>query len=407
MTEAPKPWLTIIGIGDNGAQSLSPEAWGFLTRAKTVVVSGRVAAGLDLTSRAIINWEDGFEQGLAAIRSHAGSPVTVLATGDPMHFGIGATLRKYFGIEEMLVLPAPSAFSLAAARLGWPLQNVDCISLHGRPIENLIRYLAPRNRILVLTSDGASIPAIAKILIDAGYGGSLLHILEHMGGERENIRQVIAHEAVGQTFADFNTLAIDCAASAKVLPKLAGLEDEAFRHDGQLTKAEIRAITLARLKPYPGALLWDVGAGCGSVAIEWMRAARNAHAIAIEEKISRVEMIRLNAASLGTPSLEIIHGEAPDALAGLASPDSIFIGGGITHEGIFIACWQALRPGGHLVANAVTLEGEAQLTRLRKLHGGEMVRVSVARAAPVGRFCGWKSLMPVTTWSVQKDEERP
>ncbi|SIQ61339.1 precorrin-6Y C5,15-methyltransferase (decarboxylating) [Rhizobium sp. RU33A] len=404
------PWLTIIGIGDNGLESLTPEAQAVVWQAETLVIGERLDAVIDGASlpglKRILTWGAGFRETLAQILKLRGTPVTVLATGDPMHFGIGATLRRYVAAEEMMVLPSPSAFSLAAARLGWPLQSVTQISLHGRPLAFLNRHVMPRVRILALTSDASTVQAAAVLLAERGFGASVLHVLEHMGSHRERILRMTALEMAETcpAMSDFNTLAIDCAEDGPLLAPVPGLPDEAFRHDGQLTKREIRAATLAQLAPFPNALLWDVGAGCGSIAIEWMRAGMGTKAIAIEPKPERVAMIRANAETLGVPDLEIIEGHAPEALTSLKRPDVIFIGGGITGEGLFDTCWAALGVGGLLVANAVTIEGEARLAELRGQHGGELVRIQVSRAAPVGRFCGWKSLMPVTMWTVVKGE---
>ncbi len=404
------PWLTIIGIGDNGLESLTPEAQAVVWQAETLVIGERLDAVIDGASlpglKRILTWGAGFRETLAQILKLRGTPVTVLATGDPMHFGIGATLRRYVAAEEMMVLPSPSAFSLAAARLGWPLQSVTQISLHGRPLAFLNRHVMPRARILALTSDGSTVQAAAVLLAERGFGASVLHVLEHMGSHRERILRMTALEMAETcpAMSDFNTLAIDCAEDGPLLAPVPGLPDDAFRHDGQLTKREIRAATLAQLAPFPNALLWDVGAGCGSIAIEWMRAGMGTKAIAIEPKPERVAMIRVNAETLGVPDLEIVEGHAPEALTGLKRPDVIFIGGGITGEGLFDTCWSALGVGGLLVANAVTIEGEARLAELRGQHGGELVRIQVSRAAPVGRFCGWKSLMPVTMWTVVKGE---
>ncbi len=416
-------WLTLIGIGDNGPESLSGQALALLRASKVIVVSERLAgviADLDMQKkrasaaadspfdkdRTILNWADGYRQTLDRILALRGTPVTILATGDPMHFGIGSTLLKHIPADEMLVLPSPSAFSLGAARLGWPLQNVAQISLHGRPAETLNRYLFPSSRILALTSDASAIGAICALLVARGFGGSLVHVLEHLGGAGERVTRLSAQAIVQgrPPYADFNTVGIDCVADddARLFSPACGLPDEVFQHDGQLTKREVRAVTLSLLKPLPGQMLWDVGAGCGSVALEWMRGAAQARAIAIESHAARLAMIAANARVLGYPELSVIAGEAPDALQGLETPDAVFIGGGVTGEGVFEACWQALRPGGRLVANAVTLEGEARLIGLRAQSGGEMIRISVARAAPVGRYCGWKSLMPVTMWSVEK-----
>ncbi|MFN3320715.1 MAG: precorrin-6y C5,15-methyltransferase (decarboxylating) subunit CbiE [Allorhizobium sp.] len=408
--QAHGPWLTIIGIGDNGLESLTPEAQAVVWQAETLVIGERLDAVIDGASlpglKRILTWGAGFRETLAQILKLRGTPVTVLATGDPMHFGIGATLRRYVAAEEMVVLPSPSAFSLAAARLGWPLQSVTQISLHGRPLAFLNRHVMPRARILALTSDASTVQAAAVLLAERGFGASVLHVLEHMGSHRERILRMTALEMAETcpAMSDFNTLAIDCAEDGPFLAPVPGLPDEAFRHDGQLTKREIRAATLAQLAPFPNALLWDVGAGCGSIAIEWMRAGMGTKAIAIEPKPERVAMIRANAETLGVPDLEIVEGHAPEALSGLKRPDVIFIGGGITGEGLFDNCWAALGMGGLLVANAVTIEGEARLAELRGQHGGELVRIQVSRAAPVGRFCGWKSLMPVTMWTVVKGE---
>lgn len=404
------PWLTIIGIGDNGLESLTPEAQAIVWQAETLVIGERLDAVIDGSSlpdlKRILTWGAGFRETLAEILKLRGTPVTVLATGDPMHFGIGATLRRYVAAEEMFVLPSPSAFSLAASRLGWPLQSVTQISLHGRPLAFLNRHVMPRARILALTSDASTVQAAAVLLAERGFGASVLHVLEHMGGTKERLLRMTALDMAETcpVISDFNTLAIDCAADGPLLAPVPGLPDEAFRHDGQLTKREIRAATLAQLSPFPNAVLWDVGAGCGSIAIEWMRAGMGTKAIAIEPKPERGAMIRANAETLGVPDLEIVEGHAPEALAGLKRPDVIFIGGGISGEGLFEACWAALGVGGLLVANAVTIEGEARLADLRGQHGGELVRIQVARAAPVGRFCGWKSLMPVTMWTVVKGE---
>ena len=404
------PWLTIIGIGDNGLESLTPEAQAVVWQAETLVIGERLDAVIDGASlpglKRILTWGAGFRETLAQILKLRGTPVTVLATGDPMHFGIGATLRRYVAAEEMMVLPSPSAFSLAAARLGWPLQSVTQISLHGRPLAFLNRHVMPRARILALTSDASTVQAAAVLLAERGFGASMLHVLEHMGSHRERILRMTALEMAETcpAMSDFNTLAIDCAEDGPLLAPVPGLPDEEFRHDGQLTKREIRAATLAQLAPFPNALLWDVGAGCGSIAIEWMRAGMGTKAIAIEPKPERVAMIRANAETLGVPDLEIVEGHAPEALTGLKRPDVIFIGGGITGEGLFDTCWASLGVGGLLVANAVTIEGEARLAELRGQYGGELVRIQVSRAAPVGRFCGWKSLMPVTMWTVVKGE---
>ncbi len=296
------------------------------------------------------------------------------------------------------------AFSLAASRLKWPLQTVACISLHGRPVAALSRYLAPRVRILALTSLGQTVAEAAALLVSSGYGRSRMTVLEHMGGPKERLVELLPLEVSGQSFADLNTLAIECdsAPSTNFLGSSPGLPDDAFQQDGQLTKREVRAATLSQLQPFPGAVLWDVGAGCGSIAIEWMRAAPAAKAIAIEENPARIAMIETNATALGVPELRIVKGQAPAALSGLPEPDAVFIGGGITDAGVFDAAFTALKPGGILVANAVTIEGEARLLELARRHKGGLSRIAVSRAEPVGNYTAFKPMMPVTTLTIRK-----
>lgn len=408
-TRDSEPWLTIIGIGDNGLDSLTPPARLLFEAARTVIAPARVLERVDCGEREVIPWTFGVRQTLELLRERRGRPTTILATGDPMHFGIGATLMRELDVTELRIIPSPSAFSLAASRLGWALQNVAQISLHGRSVHGLVADIQPGARIIALTSVGRTVVEAAQILVGQGFGPSKLRVLEHMGGPDERIVTGTAAGFAEQMpgFADFNTLAIDCVAApgARILPAVPGLPDSAFRHDGQLTKREVRAVTLSHLAPAPGAVLWDIGAGCGSVGIEWMRAALGAKAIAIESQQSRRDMMAENALMLGAPALEIVAGTAPEALADLVQPDAIFIGGGISNAGVFEAAWTALKPHGRLVANAVTVEGEARLFALQAAHGGALSRLQISRAEPVGRFLGWKPLMPVTIWSVDKGND--
>jgi len=296
------------------------------------------------------------------------------------------------------VVPATSAFALACARLGWSRAEVETLTLHGRPLELLQPAVQPGQRLLLLSDDAATPGAVAALLTARGFGPSRLVVLEHMGGPRERRVDGTAEAWTAHDLADFNTLAVECIAgpAAVVLPRAPGLPDDAFRHDGQLTKCEVRAVTLSALAPVPGALLWDVGAGCGSISVEWMRAAPRARAVAVERRADRLTLLADNAAALGVPDLEIVEGVAPDALRGLPPPDAVFLGGGLSDPLIFTACWAALAPGGRLVANAVTLEGEAELIRRRAETAGELVRLGVSRAAPVGGFLAWHPFHPVT-----------
>jgi precorrin-6Y C5,15-methyltransferase (decarboxylating) len=396
-------WLNIVGIGEDGLEALSPAARALIDMAEVLVGGARHLSMIATDHPAErLTWCKPFEESFTAIEGHAGRRVTVLTTGDPMHFGVGAVLSRRMKDAIAIVIPAPSAFSLAAARMRWPLQEVACLSVHGRPSEALYPHIYPGARLLILTNGGDTPAQIAGMLAARGFGDSRVTALEHMGGPREARHEALAKDWGDGPVAKLNTVAVDCIAApgARVLSRVAGLPDDAFENDGQMTKREIRAATLAALAPLPGQLLWDVGAGCGSVAIEWMRAG--SRAIGIENNPDRMAMAARNATLLGVPTLELIAGEAPAALEGLEAPDAIFVGGGIGTVGLFEACWAALKPGGKLVANTVTIEGESALSRLHSEHGGEMVRLAVSRLSPVGRLHGWKPMMSVTQWQAFK-----
>jgi precorrin-6B C5,15-methyltransferase / cobalt-precorrin-6B C5,C15-methyltransferase len=395
-------WLTIVGIGEDGVAGLSPAARRALENAEVLVGGERhlkMVAG-DRAER--LAWRSPLAATLDDIAARRGRRVVVLASGDPMWFGAGATLAGRFPPEETIVLPQAGAFSLAAARLGWPLADTATITLHGRPLDRLALHLAPGARLLVLTEDGRAPAAIARYLTERGWGPSRLIVLERLGGAKERRLEGTAEEWPHAAGADLNTLAIDCRPGPKAQPlsRVPGLPDHAFVHDGQMTKREVRAATLAALAPLPGQLLWDVGAGCGSIAIEWRRAEPSARAIAIERDAARRDLFQRNAAALGVPGLEMVAGEAPAALKGLPAPDAVFIGGGLSIDGLAEACLAALKPRGRLVANAVTVEGEARLLALHGQHGGQLTRIAVSRTEPVGPFQGWRPLMSVTQWSL-------
>lgn len=396
-------WLNIVGIGEDGLEGLSPAARALIDTAEVLVGGERHLAMVAADHPAErLGWCKPFEDSYAAIGARAGKRVTVLTTGDPMHYGVAAVLARRMKDDIATVIPSPSAFSLAAARMRWPLQDSTCLSVHGRAAESLYLHLHPGARLLILTNGADSPARIAGMLTARGFGDSPVTALEHMGGPREGRHEALAKEWGDGPVARLNTVAVECVAApdAKIYSRVAGLPDDAFEHDGKMTKRETRAVTLAALAPLPGQLLWDVGAGCGSVAIEWMRAG--GRAIGIDNNPGRLAMAARNAAALGVPGLKLIDGKAPAALEGLDPPDAIFIGGGIGADGLFEACWKALKPGGRLVANTVTIEGEAALARLQKEHGGEMTRLAVSRLSPVGNLHGWKPLMQVTQWQVTK-----
>jgi len=385
------PWLTIIGIGEDGIDGLSPAARALVEGADILVGGERHLTLVGEIAAEKHAWPSPFAQGRALLESLRGRRVVVLASGDPMWFGIGATLTRWFDPAEMTVLPHPGAFSLAAARLGWPLQNCLCLTVHGRPLASLVLNFQPGRRLLILGEDGGSPAAILALLAESGFAASRLLVLERLGGPQERIVE-------GAGPADpLAVIAVELAADpgARPLSLVPGLPDDAFLHDGQLTKREIRAVTLAALAPLPGQMLWDVGAGSGSVAIEWMRAGGTA--IALEPRPERAERIALNAARLGVPGLTLIRAAAPAGLP-TGTPDAVFVGGGVSAPGVLDACWSVLAPGGKLVANAVTAEGEAALLAFHASHDGELSRLSVARLGAVGQFHSWHAAMPVTQY---------
>ncbi|TLX53627.1 cobalamin biosynthesis bifunctional protein CbiET [Stutzerimonas nosocomialis] len=398
------PWLTVVGIGEDGYAGLGKSARRALLDAELIVGAPRQLALLPPCLRAARQpWPSPFS--LAPVLERQGRPLCVLASGDPMLYGVGASLTRAVPPEQMQVFPAPSSVSLAAARMGWSLQDVELVSLVARPLALLNRHLYPDARLLVLSNDGSSPAAVAELLRQRGFGPSRITVLEHLGGERERRIDGLAQTWMPTPVEALNLLAIECLAGddAARLPLTTGLADSAFSHDGQLTKRDVRAITLARLAPQPGELLWDVGAGCGSIGIEWMRAHPRCRAIAIEADESRQRLIACNRDALGVPGLQLVAGAAPAALAGLELPDAVFIGGGVTLPGVLERCWEALMPGGRLVANAVTLQGEARLVDWRDRHGGELTRIGLAQAQPLGGFDTWRSALPITLLDVRKE----
>ncbi|WKU47972.1 precorrin-6y C5,15-methyltransferase (decarboxylating) subunit CbiE [Streptomyces sp. VNUA116] len=407
---SPAP-VTVVGIGADGWSGLAPASQEAL-RAAEVIIGG--PRQLDLLPAACpaerVPWPSPLRPAVPGLlAAHAGRRVCVLASGDPMFFGIGRTLAETVGPDRLHVLPHPSSVSYACARLGMPLEQVEVVSLVGRPPATLTAALHDRRSLLVLSS-GAGTPAeVAAHLRDHGYGPSRMTVLEQLGSPAERRLDGTAedwHHAPGDAL---NVIAVTCrrAPGAPRLPLTPGLPDDAYEHDGQLTKRHVRAVTLATLAPAPGELLWDIGGGSGSIAIEWMRTHRTCRAVTIERDPARAARITRNAGKLGVPGLRVVTGAAPAALAELEAPDAVFIGGGLTSPGLLGACWEALPPGGRLVANTVTLESETLLTYWYGRAGGELTRLSVAQAVPVGGFTGWRQAMPVTQWSVVKPAPAP
>ncbi|MDY8109349.1 precorrin-6y C5,15-methyltransferase (decarboxylating) subunit CbiE [Fulvimarina sp. 2208YS6-2-32] len=400
-------WLTVIGIGEDGLSALSDDAHMAIAEADAIFGGARHLEMLGQTRSEQFAWGSPFERNLAAIEALEGENVVVLATGDPLWFGVGATLARRFGESAVRVIPSLSAFQLVAARLAWALQDCECLTAHGRPIETLVRFAAPGARLIVLTSGEDAPRDIARLLTARGYGQSRLVVCENLGGYDERVRTALAADFDLDDIDPLNTVAIECRAglAATPRPSVPGLPDDAFVHDGKMTKRVMRSLAIAALAPIPGDLLWDVGAGSGSIGIEWLRASPRLSAIAIEPREDRCAMIAENALALGTPDLTIVRAKAADAFADLPAPDAVFIGGGLT-DGVHATCWQRLKPGGRLVAHAVTLESESILIDLHAQLGGELLRIGVETVEKVGPYRGFKPSMTVIHWHVTKPRHR-
>ncbi|MGY1679673.1 precorrin-6y C5,15-methyltransferase (decarboxylating) subunit CbiE [Geodermatophilus sp. SYSU D01176] len=398
--------IVVVGIGADGWDGLSPRARRAVADADVLRGSARQLALVPEDVPADrVPWPSPMAPALASVvADSAGRRVVVLASGDPMLSGVGTSLVRLHGAGAVEVVPHPSSVTLACARLGWAVEETEVVSVVGRPVELVAPHATPGRRLLVLGSDGGTPAEVAALLTRSGHGGSRLVALAQLGGPAE---RWFTGTAAGWPHAGTDPLvvtAVEVVADPGTvpLPTVPGLPDDAYAHDGQLTKRDVRAVTLARLAPLPGQLLWDVGAGAGSIGIEWMRVHPSCRAVGVESDAARARRIRENAARLGVPGLQVVEGRAPDALDGLPAPDAVFVGGGLTSEGLLETCWEALAPGGRLVANAVTVEGEAVLAAWRARVGGALTRLAVAHAAPVGRYTGWKPAMPVTIWSAAK-----
>jgi precorrin-6Y C5,15-methyltransferase (decarboxylating) len=404
VSSRPQRWLSIIGIGEDGIDGLSPVARRLVSDAELVVGGKRHLALADaLIKGRRLSWPSPIGDALPEIERHRGRPVVVLASGDPFHFGVGDMLMRGFSPDETVCLPQPSAFSLAAARLGWSLQDVTPVSLHGRALEGIVRHLQPAARIVALSWDGETPARLATLLRERGLGESTITVLERMGGPGERVRRATAKGFDLDGIDPLNTIALEVVGLALSLAP--GLDDSLFEHDGQLTKRDVRAVTVSALAPRQGELLWDVGLGAGSIAIEWLLRHPSLKAIGIEEDAERAAKAARNAASLGTPDLRIVHGRAPEALAGLPAPDAVFIGGGLGDAKLFETAWLALKPGGRLVANAVSLGSEAKLIQQFQHNGGELTRIEVAKSGPAGRsgkVFVWRPAAPIIQWRVTK-----
>jgi precorrin-6Y C5,15-methyltransferase (decarboxylating) len=400
----PGRWLSIVGVGEDGPGGLSTLAQRLIVDAELVVGGARhLSLAEPLIRGTRLVWPRPIEAAFPQILGKRGRAVTVLASGDPFHFGIGKQLASLVSIDELVCIPHASAFTLAAARMGWALQDVATISLHGRVLEAIVRHVQPGRRIFALSWDGTTPRRLAALLTERGFGGTRMTVLERMGGPSERVRAATAERFDLEDVASLNTVALELVAGpdCRAVSFAPGLDDSFYESDGQLTKREVRSVVLSSLAPRHGELLWDVGLGAGSIAIEWLLSDPSLRAVGVEVRADRAARASRNAATLGTPDLQIVIGHAPEALAGLPVPDAVFIGGGLS-DGVLDTAWQSLRHGGRLVVNAVTIEGEARLLDAFHRLGGELTRLQTSRAEQVGGLHAWRAAMPITHWCVRK-----
>ncbi|MGL4305166.1 MAG: precorrin-6y C5,15-methyltransferase (decarboxylating) subunit CbiE [Mycobacteriaceae bacterium] len=398
--------VIVVGVGADGWEGLAPPSKNELRSATVIVGSERQLSLIPPSSAIKIALPSPLFTGLPKLLAqYAEQNIHVLASGDPMFYGIGVTLVRLLGSKNVRVIPHPSSASLACARLGWTGHEIPTVSLVNRPVDELRSVLTRDRKILLLSENGTTPQKVADYLVQRGYGWTMLTVLEQLGGPEERIISGLAQSWQYPSCNDLNIIALECISSTNThdLSNLPGLPDEVFDHDGQITKREIRALTLAALSPLPGEVLWDVGSGSGSVAIEWLRSERTVSAVCFEADPQRAKRIMENAVKLGVPRIKI-SGSAPQSFGTEQLPDVIFLGGGVTQPGLLKACWDVLEPGGRIVVNAVTIESEAYVFQWFSKHGGNIEKVQVYRGGAVGKFTTWRPQLPITQWRCVKPE---
>ena len=391
------PWITIVGLGEDGLAGLSDASRIAIEQAEVIMGPPRHLGLLPETAATQVPWPVPFSDGIALLGGYEGRRVVVLVSGNPFWFGAGSVIAKTFGKGSWRALPAPSTFAHVAARLGWPLETTLCLGLHAAPLTRLRPHLACGQRMIVLLRDGAAVSDLMTYLKETGFAKSRVTVFEALNGPCERMTEVSGKE----TPSDFEApvcAAIEVQGAGLAVPNVSGLPDALFETDGVMTKRPMRALTLSALAPKPGERLWDIGAGSGSISIEWLLAHPTCEATAIETRADRTALIRQNAETLGVDRLQLVEGAAPDALEGLPDPDAVFVGGGLSME-LIAALRARLAKGTRIVANGVTLESEALLSRLHAEIGGSLMRIDIANAAPMGAKTGWKASYPVVQWS--------
>ncbi len=394
-----EPWLKIIGWGEDGIKGLSTTSQRLLFQAEVIFGSKRHVQLLPELNASIREWPVPFESGIPLLLAERGRDVVMLVSGDPFWFGAGTVLARHLAPIEWRALPAPSTFSLAAARLGWPIEDTKFLGVHAAPIGRVRPYLRRKEKIIVLVRNNDAVIELSALLCAQGFGGSTMHILEALGGERERIRTISAEQFQFDDILHPVAVALEVAGSGNAIPCSSGIDDDFFEHDGQITKKIIRAVTLSALAPNPGELLWDIGTGSGSIAIEWLLSNPKNNAIGFEFNSTRAVRARRNAKNLGVDWLRIIEGDASEMLEEAPLPDAVFVGGGVSNE-LLRVLWRRLKPGTRIVINAVTLESEILLVKWQEKKGGRIVKLDVSEVTSLGERRGWKASYPIVQWQV-------
>ncbi|ODC04600.1 precorrin-6Y methyltransferase [Terasakiispira papahanaumokuakeensis] len=391
------PWLTLIGWGESGIGALSAASRAALDEAEVVFGAARHLRLLPDLKGEVRCWPVPFADGIPQLLAERGRRVVMLVSGDPFCFGAGTTITRYLAREEWHAFPAPSTFGLAAARLGWALEKTVCLGLHAAPLQRARPHMQPGQRLLILVRDGQSVGMLAQLISRWGFGRSQLHLLEALDGARERWRQGMAEYTVPPDIQAPVIVGVEVDGDGPAIPMSSGWPDHFFEHDGQLTKQPIRALTLSALAPQAGQCLWDIGAGSGAIAIEWLARHHLTQAVAFEQSSERAARARRNALALGQDRLHVVEGRAPLTLDDQPLPDTVFIGGGVS-EALLNWLWTHLAEGTRVVANAVSLESEALLSHWQRHNGGELLRFDWAKAETMGPRRGWKARYPIVQW---------